>query len=88
MVGGHIKIRKINFTRSNFLMHIVNSIGEKITSKETEIFINNFFSENIITENEAKLLKVATSDKILNVDINYKDKLRANIFKNMLLNLI
>ncbi|MFR5683975.1 MAG: CtsR family transcriptional regulator, partial [Clostridia bacterium] len=33
-------------------------------------------------------LKVATSDNVLSVPQDIRDKLRANIFKNMLLNLI
>ena len=42
----------------------------------------------MIQEEEAKLLKVATSDKVLTVPQNIKDTLRANIFKNMLINLV
>ena len=86
--GGHITITKINITKSNYLMHIISSIGEKITAKEVRIFISNFLSYGIVTEKEAKLLKVATSDNVLTVDPEDKDSLRANIFKNMLLNLV
>lgn len=42
----------------------------------------------MITQNEAKLLKVATSDNVLNIDPKDRDRLRANIFKNMLVNLV
>ena len=69
-------------------MHIINSIGDRITAKEVDIFISNFLSYAMINETEAKLLKVATSDNVLIVPQNTKDELRANIFKNMLLNLI
>ena len=69
-------------------MHIITSIGEKISSNEVDIFISNFISYNIITEKEAKLLKVATSDYVLTLGTDVKDKIRANIFKNMLLNLV
>ncbi len=69
-------------------MHAINSIGNKLTSQEVDIFISNFLSENIISETEAKLLKVATSDNVLTVPQEYKDLLRANIFKNMLVNLV
>ncbi len=86
--GGHIKIKKVNITKSNYLMHAINSIGNKLTSQEVDIFISNFLSENIISETEAKLLKVATSDNVLTVPQEYKDLLRANIFKNMLVNLV
>lgn len=86
--GGHISIRKINVTKSNYLMHIISSIGDKITAQEVDIFISNFLSYDIISKKEARLLKVATSDNVLSQISENRDKLRANIFKNMLLNLV
>ena len=86
--GGHISIRKINTTKSNYLMHIISSVGDKITSQEVDIFISNFLSYEVVTEKEAKLLKVATSDNVLTVPQDIKDELRAKIFKNMLINLV
>ena len=78
----------MNITKSNYLMHIISSVGDSLTAQEISIFISNFLSYDIITKTEAKLLKVATSDNVLNVDVRHRDKLRANIFKNMLLNLV
>ena len=69
-------------------MHIITSIGNSISANEVDIFISNFLSYNMITENEAKLLKVATSDNVLAPAKENKEILRANIFKNMLLNLV
>lgn len=86
--GGYIKIEKVNVTKSNYLMHVINSMENKITSQEVDIFISNFLSEGIISKKEAKLLKVATSDNILTVPQEIKDTLRARIFKNMLVNLV
>ncbi len=86
--GGHIRIKKVNITKSNYLMHIITSIGESLTSNEVDIFISNFLSYDMISQKEAKLLKVATSDNVLIVPQEDRDSLRANIFKNMLLNLV
>ncbi len=69
-------------------MHIITSIGDRLTASEVDIFISNFLSYDIISEKEAKLLKVATSDNVLIIPKEYRDILRANIFKNMLLNLV
>lgn len=69
-------------------MHIITNVGDKISSNEVDIFISNFLSYGIINEKEARLLKVATSDNVLIVDQSVRDALRANIFKNMLLNLV
>ena len=86
--GGYIKIKKVNMAKNNYLMHIIASLDDKITSGEVDIFLSNFLSYKIISEKEAKLLKVATSDNILSLVHENRDKVRANIFKNMLLNLI
>ena len=86
--GGNIKIKKVNITKSNYFMHIINSIGDSITGQEVDIFISNFLSYQMITETEAKLLKVATSDNVLKLPLHTRDEVRARIFKNMLINLI
>jgi transcriptional regulator CtsR len=85
--GGHITIKKVNNTKSDYIMHIINNIGSEITSNEVDILISDFLTYNIIEPKEAKLLKVATSDNVLQLDKNIKDKVRARILKNMLLNL-
>ena len=68
-------------------MHIIQNIGDRISANEVDIFISNFMSYGITNEKEAKLLKVATSDNVLILPKEIRDNLRANILKNMLLNL-
>lgn len=85
--GGHITIKKVNNTKSDYIMHIINNIGSEITSNEVDILISDFLTYDILEAKEAKLLKVATSDNVLQLDKETKDKVRARIFKNMLLNL-
>lgn len=85
--GGHITIKKVNNTKSDYIMHIINNIGSEITSNEVDILISDFLTYNIIEAKEAKLLKVATNDNVLQLDKTQKDKVRARILKNMLLNL-
>ena len=85
--GGNIKIKKITNTKSDYIMHIINNIGRTITTNDIDILLSDFLTYNIITSQEAKLLKVATSDNVLKLDKNIKDEVRARIFKNMLLNI-
>ena len=85
--GGCIRIKKVNLDKSEYLMHIINSIENEITSNEVDILLSDFLTYNLVTPKEAKLLKVATSDNVLTLDKNIKDKIRAKIFKNMLLNI-
>ena len=85
--GGHITIKKVNNTKSDSIMHIINNIGNEITSNEVDIILSDFLTYGILEPKEAKLLKVATSDNVLQLDQMEKDKVRARIFKNMLLNI-
>ena len=68
-------------------MHIINNIGNSITDSESKILISDFLTYGLVNRKEAKLIKVATSDKVIDIPKEYRDKLRANIMKNMLLNL-
>lgn len=85
--GGHIRIKKISNDKEDIFMHIITNMGEQITSNEVDILISNLLSSTLIDEQIAKLLKVATSDNVIVVPQDTKDKLRANILKNMLLNI-
>ena len=85
--GGHITIKKVNTTKNDYIMHIINNIGNEITASEVDILLSDFLTYNIATKKEAKLLKVATSDNVLAPAKEKKDNLRARILKNMLINL-
>lgn len=86
--GGHIKIRKVNNTKSDYLMHIINNIGSDISGTEVDILVSDFLSYGLVNIQIAKLIKVATSDNVLNIPKTYRDSVRASILKNMLLNLM
>lgn len=85
--GGHITIKKVNSSKEEYIMHIIENIQNTLTSNEVDILISDFLSYNLITSKEAKLLKVATSDNVLKLPKDIKDQVRARIFKNMILNL-
>ena len=85
--GGHITIKKVNNSKEDYIMHIINNVGKELTANEVDILISDFLSYDIINKKEARLLKVATSDNVLQLQKDLKDKVRARIFKNMLLNL-
>ena len=85
--GGHIKIKKVSMTKSDYLMQIIAGIGNSITSQEVDILISDFLTYGVVTEEIAKILKVATNDNVLTVKKEERDKLRANILKNIIINL-
>ncbi|MDO8686416.1 MAG: CtsR family transcriptional regulator [Clostridiales bacterium] len=87
--GGYIKIQRVSVNRpSNYLMHIVTSMGNSMSEHSAEIFINNFVDYEIVTLREGLLMKAATSNKPLgNIPLPFKDEIRAAVLKNMLLGL-
>ncbi len=68
-------------------MHIIQNIGTSLSNSEAQILISDFLTYDLVNTKEAKLLRVATSDNVLDIPREYRDKLRATILKNMLLNL-
>jgi len=87
--GGYISIRRLNTDSvGEYLMHIITSIGDRLSQHTCEIFIQNFLDYEIIDEQGAGLMKAATSDKALSgVSPKIRDEVRMMILKNMLLSL-
>ena len=87
--GGYIRITRINLVLDEFLMHIINSIGNSISAAEAEVFITNCLEGGAIQSDEAALISAAISDNSLaNIPQPMRDGVRAKIFKNMLITLI
>lgn len=86
--GGNVKIKRINVTKDKYVMHIIKSINHDLTQQDAELLIQDLLDYEVISEIEYKLLRVATSDKVLNLPKEYRDAVRTRIFKNMILNLI
>ena len=88
--GGHIRIKRIKVSCGrDYLMHIVASMGDRLSQQSADVFINNFIDYNAVTEREGLILRAATSDKVLGViPLPGRDILRASILKQMLVSLI
>ncbi|MDO4282921.1 MAG: CtsR family transcriptional regulator [Clostridia bacterium] len=87
--GGYIKINRIDLSNSIYLSEIIEKIGQKMSQSIVDVYLNEFVRYNVITKEEAKLIKIAVSDKSLNrVDSNKRDFVRADIFKHLIINLV
>lgn len=84
--GGYIKITRVKTGRCAYLMHIINSIGSQLDNATSEAILYNILSQKFITEEVYILIKSALSDKAYyGLPIQYRDMIRASVFKNMLL---
>ncbi|MBQ4105266.1 MAG: CtsR family transcriptional regulator [Clostridia bacterium] len=87
--GGYIRISRIQADNSTTLMHIINSIGASLDNITAQIMINNLKSASIISNESARLISAAASERSLSpVSPSSRDETRAAIFKNMLLALM
>lgn len=86
--GGYIRITRVKTDRGTALMHIINAVGKNLDQSSTEIMINNMLNQSIIDARTAKLMSSALSERVFSsVPQEFRNLLRADIFKNMLLTL-
>ena len=85
--GGHIRITRMNLGRNEQIMHIINSIGDMVDVMTVEAIVNTLYVKGIATADEAKLIMAACSNNSLSLiaDGQIRNRIRANIFKNLLL---
>lgn len=87
--GGYIKITKINLDKSDYISNIIGKIGSNLSQSVIDVYLNDFVMYNILDEKTANLIAVAVSDKSLaKINSIDRDYIRADIFKNLIINLI
>ncbi len=85
--GGYIKIQQVLPKEGGALMHVVNMIGERLGERDAQVLVQNCYDYDLITQNEAKMMIAALSDRTLPIQQPERDILRARVLKNMLLTL-
>ena len=84
--GGYIRIIRRSMTKSDLIMHIVNSIGPKLDAASMRAMLRNLVETGVASESDAHLMMAGLSDSALApAPKEIRDQLRASIFKNMLL---
>ncbi len=86
--GGFIKISRISADSNNLAMMVLENVGEELSYKRMNQILQRLTQDKIIKIREMELVKVALSDEALNVPLMLKDKLRANAFKCVLIDLM
>lgn len=86
--GGFIKIQRIDIPSSEYIMHVINSVGDTLDLDSSSALIGNMYEYELISERELRIILAALSNKSLPFPKHICDGLRAEIFKNILANLI
>lgn len=86
--GGYIRVVRASMGGNDHINDLMtNVIGNSLTRQKAYGIIEDFVEEELLTKREGELIKVALSDRAIGTD-KESNKLRASIFKNVLIILI
>lgn len=87
--GGYIKVIRLNQNHNNYIQTIIgDTLYDKVDYTTACQILDNLLSRQIISQNEYGIIESCISNSSLNNPIKMEDKLRANILKNLLINII
>lgn len=87
--GGYLRISRVAAPeKSNHVMHIVNSIGEKISFQTAAVFVKNMIDNEFLSLREGRIILSGLADNVLPFPLPVRDGVRAALLKNMLLGIV
>ena len=87
--GGYIRITRVRTDPQLLMMHTVNAIGDSVDLRTTQAMVSNLLNEGIINESIARIILSAVGANALRgLEPTLRDKVRANIFKQILINIL
>lgn len=87
--GGYIKLGKFNLDKDDYIKKLLTTtLTQDIDYSESLEILNNLDKLNILSDESTKVLGYALSSKALGLPIKIENKQRANILKNVLINII
>ncbi len=87
--GGYIRISRASLDKAGLLMHTINSVGSELDAASAFALLKNLYAGGIISECAYRLIAAATGEQSLKkAPLEAKNRLRAEIFKQTLINTI
>ena len=87
--GGCIRIVRKQMEKSEYLMHFFCAIGNEIDESEANAYLNNLAEHALLSERSYRIARAALSGAALaSVHPAHRNRLRAEIFKQMILSLM
>ena len=84
--GGYVRIVRMHARdEGNLLDALLKRVGNSIDEETVNAIVQQLQDCELVTENEAALLRAATARNALSLPVSGKDVLRAAVFKNMLI---
>ena len=87
--GGYIKLERVNLDKNNYIKQLLSTtLNDEIGYNECLIILANLCNLKIISEDTRKVLGYALTSKALALPVRIENKQRANILKNILINIL
>ena len=87
--GGCIRITRVSHDNTATVMHIINSIGQRLDFNTTRVLINDLVARGIIKQESGRIMLAACADNCYrDCPQDIREKVRAAVFKQMLMNAI
>lgn len=84
--GGYIRISKVPIDDESYVSNLIlESIGEELSEKRMRQILDRLKREEVISARESCIISAGLSDVALSMPFGFKDKLRANQFKHILM---
>ncbi len=83
--GGYVRITVLSFDPSKDWQLMFDTIGESISQARGEAIVARLMREEYVTEREAAMLKAAMGRDVLTVNLPWRDVIRAQVLKAMLI---
>ena len=87
--GGYIRISRVRVDRQTLLMHVINTLGDTLDLPSARAITQNLVDSEAISLEAGELLLSAVSDRALQrLAPAYRNALRCDIFKHILIHLV
>lgn len=84
--NGYIRITRVRVDRQTLLMHVINSLGERMDLPSARAILSNLVQAGALEETVARSILAAVGDKALSaVPRETRDIVRADILRNVLI---
>ncbi len=82
--GGYVRIKRINLEKEDLIPFMLRSAGESLSIDDASAHAARLLRAELIDDRTAALMRGALADSALPIGQPDRDRVRANIFKNML----
>lgn len=87
--GGYISLQRVDMDKNTYLKNLLTStIGDEVDYNTSLQILETLQRKKFLSQHEVELLRGVLSNKTLATPLKLENKLRANILRNIIINII